>query len=312
MSPKKCNHNKNLIKLYSSTNFVPLISDTKPLGKWDIFDEKIKFNCNFISKYSSNHEFFKAVVTFDVVNVNSVLTNKNITVKDIYFKSEFNVSTSSQTNDYHYLYEISSSSADNSDSESNSSSSASITSIINKRVEKELCVAIKAFFASPGNVTVTFVDGIASLTLTANENFPSAKLIAKYKFVSDSSSKSSSESFSSSSSSSSSSSKTSVGKKIIKTLIIASVSLFALVLLIKLYKTHNCTGYDNIFKNAEQLKNKAGDFTNEIIKKSKALLGLNQPVYYPVVEPIVVDPIVVDPTVIDPTVDLTVVDPTDN
>lgn len=223
MSPKKRSHSsssssssschKNLIKLYSSVNFdISGVADTKPIRCWDINDQKIEFSTKFISNYTISGviQYFKANVNFTAYKSGGQITKHDIVVRDIAFKNQVNVSASSQTDDYNYLYDISKSSADNSSSTSTSSSSYSISEIINKNVENQIATAVKNFYAGTG-VIVSWAAGKGSLTLDVEgvpSGFDSAKLIAKYRFVHLSSS-SSSSSLSTSTSCSSASSSTS-------------------------------------------------------------------------------------------------------
>lgn len=229
MSPKKTSHtssssscHKNLIKLYSSANFPEgQVTDSKEIKRWDVTDEKIVFESKFISSINIANvdEYFKAHVSFEAYKTHGQYVIKNIVVRDICFKSQVNVSLSSRTDDYNYLYDISCSSADNSSSTSTSSSSYSISSIINKGVENQIAASVKNFFAGTG-IYVSWAAGVGYLNLNVNgtpSEFTSAKLIAKYRLVplrsSSSSSCSSSSSTSSVSSSTSSSFTSSCTKK---------------------------------------------------------------------------------------------------
>lgn len=219
MSPKKTSHtssssscHKNLIKLYSSRNFGPgQTVDSKPIKRWDVTDEKIVFESKFVSSINIANvdEYFKAHVSFEAYKTHGQYVIKNIVVRDICFKSQVNVSLSSRTDDYNYLYDISCSSADNSSSTSTSSSSYSISSIINGGIEKQIAASVKSFFAGNNGVYVSWAAGVGYLNLDVAgipSDFTSAKLIAKYRLVPLRSSTSSSDSSSSTSSVSSSTS----------------------------------------------------------------------------------------------------------
>ena len=263
MSPKKhCSSSssssssschKNLIKLYSSVNFdVSGVADTKEIKKWDINNQKIEFSTKFVSAVTiaNVEQYFKANVSFEAYKNNGQIVKKNIVVRDIYFKSQVNVSASSQTDDYNYLYDISKSSADNSSS-SSCSSSYSISEIVNKNIENQIATDVKNFFAGTG-VVVSWTAGKGYITLNVEgvpSEFSSAKLSAKYRLVCLSSSSSSSTSSSctststkckpschSSSSSSSSCSTKHKGHGCFKYIIFCALGLIVLMILLKLLK----------------------------------------------------------------------------
>lgn len=276
MSPKNCN--SKVIQLYSSTKFATP-ADTQALPSWDVVNDKIKFLIKFVSVY--NGDYFKSSVALDVLNVNGVITKKNITVKDICFKHQANVSISSQTQDYQYLYDISCSSADNNtanDDNSCDSSSLSMNSIINKSTEKAIATNVKAFFASnafvvtrSGSTTSVTLD-VSQYTVNSAVVFSSAKASAKYKFASDSScSGSGSETCSESGSSSC------LSDKIVKYIMIAAAICFALMLLMKLMKKHSYgSSYGPVYDNALRLQDQVLSSANNLIQKGKSFFGLEK------------------------------------
>ena len=244
MSPKK-KSNTNFIKLYSSTNLSTTIDTETIVGVGS--NDKIKFLIKFVSLYGDN--YFKAIVVFDLIIKNGVVSKKNVTIRDICFKNELNVSESSQTQDYQYLYDISCSSADNNDSSScSSSSNLSIQSIINKNVEKQIATNIKGFIDSYA-FDIVYASGTITINLDVTKfpggdytpTFQTVKNIIKYKFIDGSSSNTCYSSTSSKSSKSSKSSNTCKPNKIFKLLVISSVITFVIILIIKLCKKHNCS-----------------------------------------------------------------------
>jgi len=239
-----------LVSLYSSENFKDP-SDVKPLEHFKKCDN-IKFINKFISNYSN--QYFKAIVSFEIIKRNHKVIKTNITIKNICFKSDLDVSVSSQTDEYHYLYDISCSSSSDSDS---SCSISSISSIINKKIKKDITINIINFFKSNA-ILVDFKTGDIILDVTKYSNcnetiFSSAKLIAKYIYVSKSSSSSSSSS--SNCSTISSSNCNIVSKKIFKLITISFILLFILILLLKFSKNKKFDKIKNFIKKSYFNKN---------------------------------------------------------
>lgn len=265
MSPKK---SKNIpIDLYSSIKFAPdSVADSKNILGWKS-DNTLKLLIKFVSKYGN--DYFRSIVSLDVKNVNGNIVKKNIYVRDICFKNELNVSASSQTKEYEYLYEISCSSADNHESSSSSSSSSfsssdlSLDSIINKKIEKDIAVNVKNFIDSDA-FEITWTEGITTITLDTSQFkssstdqviFESVKNVIKYKFHDDSSSCSSSSS-SSCSSSCSSSSSSYKPNKLFKILMITAVIAFVVMLIMNLIKKNGYgTEYNTLYKLQDGLTN---------------------------------------------------------
>lgn len=194
---------RNLIKLYSSVN-LPTSSDTKTLTPWNL-DNKIKMLIQFISKYET--EFFRATVELEVYNDRGAIRKTNIAIRDICFKNELNVSISSQTDEYKYLYEVSCDTADNIYSsvedlnvDVGDDSSLSITSLKNRSIERDISTNIKKFIESDAflvkwnskkptiTLDTTLYTTIPTPTLnfakeSSNVVFPSVKNTIKYKYV---------------------------------------------------------------------------------------------------------------------------------
>ena len=249
---------KKLIKLYSSIN-LSNSSDTKVFGKWDI-DSKLKVLTHMTGEYSKNGQpniYFKAKVTLDaVVSKLGVVSKSNIVVKDICFKNEFNVSASSRTDEYKYLYNISCSSADNASSSSSyCSSELSLSDIIANGIEKQIMDNVKAFIVSDA-FKITWVLEKGSFTLNTTKYdpnnvvvFPNIKMTIKYKLINSTSSSCSS------SSSSSSSCKSHKPKHFIKMLIMGFVAVLVIMFLFKFLKNNNnCSnGYDGVLSKGNVL-----------------------------------------------------------
>lgn len=230
---------KGIIELYSAQQFDNTV-DKKNIGKCNCC-ERIDLKIKFTSVYQSDMSpsiYFVAIVTLSIFPTNcGNFIKKNITVKDICFKNENNVCLTSRTKEYGYLYNISCSSSEKSCSSSSSSSSCSccsssscsLSSIINKGIEKKIAIAIVNFFDGP-YFTINKIDGCCFVTLDVKPDsepiiFPVAKTIVKYLCISDSSN--------SSSSSSSSSSSHKCNNNIIKLLILAGIILFIVSLFFK-------------------------------------------------------------------------------
>lgn len=252
----KSTDKKNVIKLYSSVNFSDPV-DSKEIKKWNE-DSKLKALIHFIGEYNATDQpviYFKASVTFDAsVDNLGVVTKNNILVKDICFKNELNVSGSSLTDEYKYLYDISCSSADNiskSSGRSTCSSDLSLTDIIANGIEKNIITNIKAFMESDA-FQITWALNVGTLSLDTTKyndgtTFPNVKMTIKYKLIGNCSSHSKSSSKSSCKSSSSSSS--SKPNKYVKILIMGFVALMVIMLLGKLLKNKNkdLNLYDNVY-----------------------------------------------------------------
>jgi hypothetical protein len=133
MKKRKCID--NIIKLYSAINFNPS-PDTKIICKC-CNAQRIKFLIKLTSKYEIKGEhpiiYFTSIILLEAVrSKKNTFIKKNIIIKDICFKNENNVSSSSRTDDYNYLYDISCCSADNrSSSNCNSGFSSSSKSCSN-------------------------------------------------------------------------------------------------------------------------------------------------------------------------------------
>jgi hypothetical protein len=278
MSPKK-NCKPNLIELYSSQNFVPTSADTKVITGVRSCD-KVKLLIKFVSLYEKN--YFKADVSLDVLVKSGNVSKKNISIRNICFKNELNVSLSSKTEEYKYLYDISCSSADNNDSSSHScSSDISIESIINKNIEIQIATNIKGFINS---TAFDLQLGLTGLTVTLDVNkylnpngtrapvFPTVKNTIKYKVVDESSS--------SSSSSSSCSSSSSKPNKIVKIIIIGAVISFVIMLIMNICKKNS---YGNQYN---KLLSGMSENVKGFISKSYSNIYTQPPVYVPVEVPV--------------------------
>lgn len=271
---------KKLIKLYSSINFANP-SDTKVFGKWDI-DSKLKVLTHMTGEYSKNGQpniYFKAKVTLDAnVSKLGVVSKSNILVKDICFKNEFNVSASSMTDEYKYLYDISCSSADNapsssskssksSSSSSSCSSELSLSDIIANGIEKQIMENVKAFMESDAfKITWVLEKGAFTLDTTkyAPNNiavFPNVKMTIKHKLIGSSSS----------SCSSSSSSKSHKPNNFIKMLIMGFVAVLVMMFLFKFLKNNN--NYSNVYNNMangfNNVLSKGTDLIKSILPKKE-------------------------------------------
>lgn len=253
--PKTCE--KKLIKLYSSINFTDPV-DSKSFGKWDI-DSKLKVLTHFTGEYAVGSQpsiYFKAKVTLDAtVNKHGVVTKSNILVKDICFKNEYNVSASSRTEEYKYLYDISCSSADNASSSSCSSKSShkssssscsselSLSDIYINGIEKQIMTNVKAFIESDAfKINWVLEEGFFVLdttqyTVSNNVVFPNVRMTIKHRLTG-----SSSCSFTSSSSS-----KSHKPNNFVKMLIMGFVALIIIMFLFKC--KNNYGGYSNKYSN---------------------------------------------------------------
>ena len=193
------NCEKKIVKLYSSVNFSSPV-DKKSFGKWDI-DSKLKSLIHFVGEYVSENQpniYFKAKVSLNatVNDDNGVVTKSNVVVKDICFKNEFNVSASSLTDEYRYLYDISCSSADNASSSSSCSSSScsselSLSEIYANSIEKQIMTNVKSFIESDAfQITWVLEEGYYTLDTTqynSGNTFPNIKMSIKSKLTGSSS-----------------------------------------------------------------------------------------------------------------------------
>jgi hypothetical protein len=265
------NCKKNLTKLYSSINFSNP-EDSKSFGKWDI-DSKLKALVHFVGEYTNGTQpsiYFKAKVTLDaVVSKTGTVTKSNIVVKDVCFKNEFNVSVSSQTDEYRYLYDISCSSADNDDSSCSSSkhkswssnscsSDLSLSDIYINGIEKQIITNIKEFMESDAfKITWVFEKGFFTLDTTkfnSGNIFPNVKMNIKHKLTGSSSS-----CFTSSSSSHK-------PNNFIKMLIMGFVAMIVIMFLLKFLKNNNYGGYSNLYYNVFGSVNKIFSKASGMIK----------------------------------------------
>lgn len=253
---KNKNIDTKLIKLYSSVNFADS-KDSKKFGKWDI-DSKLKILIHFMGEYMIKNQpniYFKSKVTLDVrIDKNGIVHKSNIIVRDVCFKNEFNVSASSITEEYQYLYNISCSSADNNDCSSNSkkstcsasnlSSKISLSNIIANGIEKKIIIDIKSFIESNAfKINWVLEQGYFILDVKNFNNgktFPNAKMNIKYKLIKCSST---------SSSSTCSSSSSTKPNCFVKILIMGFVALLIIMFLLKLLKDNNCETYNNAYNN---------------------------------------------------------------
>ena len=267
---------KKLIKLYSSTNFTEP-SDTKSFGKWDI-DSKLKVLIHFVGEYISNNQpniYFKAKVSLDAtVSSLGVVSKSNINVRDICFKNEFNVSASSLTDEYKYLYDISCSSADNHSTTSNTSSSSmcsselSLSDIYVNGVEKQITKNVRDFINSDEfKITWVVEKGFFILNTTkynSGNTFPNVKMTIKHKLIKTKSS-SCSTSTSTSTSCTSSSSTSHKPKCFVKLLIMGFIALIIILFLLKTLKNKHCKYhelYTNTLKKIEHIFSKTNKMTN--------------------------------------------------
>ena len=265
---------KKLINLYSSINFTDP-KNTKTFGKWDK-ENKLKVLMNFVGEYTNNNQpniYFKAKILLDaVVNKGSIVSKSNIVVKDICFKNEFNVSASSLTDEYKYLYDISCSSADNASSKSSkssksSSSELSLSDIYANDIEKQIMTNVKAFIESDAfKISWVLEAGFFTLDTTkynplcGRVTFPNVKMTIKYKLTGSSSS-----SHTSSCHSSSSSHKP---NNFVKMLIIGFVALMIILFLFKLLKNNYYPEYSKSYNNV------VGDVENIFSKSTNSIKSL--------------------------------------
>ncbi len=297
---------KKLIKLYSSINF-DNPSDTKVFGKWDI-DSKLKVLTHMTGEYSKNSQpniYFKAKITLDatVSNLGDV-SKSNIVVKDICFKNEFNVSASSMTDEYKYLYDISCSSADNapscssksskscsescskssksSKSSSSCSSELSLSDIIANGIEKQIMENVKAFIESDAfKIAWILEKGDFTLDTTKytgiDENvvFPNVKMTIKHKLIGSSSS---------SSSSCTSSSKSHKPNHFVKMLIMGFVAVMIIMFLFKFLKNNYSNVYDNMTNGFNNHLTKGFELIKSILPKKEGYGP--EPIPYEHVKPI--------------------------
>lgn len=281
MKEKNCE--KKLIKLYSSINFSNP-TDTKVFYKQECHNyRKLKTLIHFVGEYNSGNKpiiYFRAKVLLSSnIRTNGTSQKYNICVTDICFKNEFNVSASSITNEYQYLYDISCSSADNhkcsssscssSSSSSYCSSSLSLSEIINNGIEKQITNNVREFIESDAFV-INWVNSEGSYILDTTkynngETFPNVKMTIKFRpYDCKSSCKSSSTSSCYSSSSSSSSSHKS--HKFIKTLIMACIGIFIIMILFKFISKHNIGKYltlGYLIKHDKDKENNSDDENNK-------------------------------------------------
>jgi hypothetical protein len=259
------NCEKKKIKLYSSKNFTNPC-DIKTFGKWN-YNNNLKLLIKFIGQMNTDGQpdiFFKATVNlYATVNINNVVKKYNIIVNNVCFKNQFNVSASSRTVDYKYLYNISCSSADNASSKSSSStcsSDLSLSDIYTKGIEKKIIDNISAFIQSSAFV-ISKVSEIGSYTLDTTQfnygnTFPNVKMTIKNKFAHEPST---------SSSSSSSSHKT---NNFVKTLIIGFVALLIIIFFFKLLKNNNQNYsklYNNVYRTTNSIFYKTKDFFKSLL-----------------------------------------------
>lgn len=283
---------RNLIELYSSVN-LPISSDTKTLTPWNL-DNKIKMLIQFISKYET--KFFRATVELEVYNDRGAIRKTNIAIRDICFKNELNVSLSSQTDEYKYLYEVSCDTADNIYSsvedlnvDVGNDSSLSITSLKNRSIERDISANIKKFIESDAflvkwdskkptiTLDTTLYTTKPAPTLnfakeSANVVFPSVKNTIKYKYVKGhycSSSHSYTSSLcteSTTTSSTVSSTSTSKCKKnnIFKNIMIGAVVLLLIMAIFSIFrkKDNNNNNNNNLSQTQSPLSKGMSFFTN--------------------------------------------------
>lgn len=246
---EKNNCKKKLVKLYSSVNFSNP-TDTKEFYSMECNKcKKLKTLIHFLGEYNSINNpkiYFRAKILLSSNIITDGNSQKyNISITDICFKNEFNVSASSITDEYKYLYDISCSSADNHKSSNTassiSSSSSSVSSscssnlslseIINNGIEKQITNHVRDFIESDAFI-INWVNDKGSYILDTvkynNGNiFPNVKMTIKFKAYDC---RSSSSCSSSSSSSSSSSHKS---KKFIKLFIMGFICMFIIMILLK-------------------------------------------------------------------------------
>lgn len=248
---KNNNCKKKIIKLYSSINFSNP-TDTKAFYKQECHScRKLKSLIHFVGEYNSGIKptiYFRAKILLSSnIRTNGTSQKYNINVTDICFKNEFNVSASSITNEYQYLYDISCSSADNHKS-SSCSSNLSLSEIINNGIEKQITYNVREFIDSDAFI-IDWVNGKGSYILDITkynngETFKNVKMTIKYKPYDC---KSSFSSLSSSSlSSSSSSHKSHKSHKFIKTIIMACVGMFIIMILFKFISKYNIGKYSTL------------------------------------------------------------------
>lgn len=238
------NCEKKLINLYSSTNFVNP-SDSKCFGKWDV-DAKLKSLINFTGEFKSANQpniYFKAKVKLNTnIDASGTIIKSNVVINDILFKNQFNVSASSLTADYKYLYDISCGSADNNSSESSGSvcsSELSLSEIYANGVEKQIMDNVKAFIEGQ-SFKITRVSGKGYYTLDTTQydsgnTFPNVKMSIKSKLVEESSETSITSSVSP------------VPNNVIKKLVIGFVALLVVMCFIKFLKNKNCGEYSQLY-----------------------------------------------------------------
>lgn len=202
MSPKNICQPK-VIELYSSENFpVESIPSTATIAGWNATKDRLKLIIKFVSKYvppaqvgalgnaavpESDVVYFKSTVCLDAVYNAETLTvdKKYVTVRNICFKNELNVTQTSQTDDYYYLYDISCRSADNKFSFGFDTNESTLA---DKEVENAIATAVRNFVKSSAFAINWDSDtNVASVTLDVSQQdpviFSTVKNCIKYKFV---------------------------------------------------------------------------------------------------------------------------------
>ncbi len=286
------NCEKKLINLYSSTNFTNPV-DSKIFGKWDI-DSKLKTLIHFVGEYSTVNQpniYFKAKVTLDAtVDSLGAVTKSNVVVKEICFKNEFNVSASSLTDEYKYLYNISCSSADNASSKSSKSSKSSssccsselsLSEIYANGIEKQIMDNVKAFIEGNAfSITWVIEEGYYTLDTTQynlGATFPNVKMTIKSKLIGSSSC----------SSHSSSSSCSHKPNSFVKTLVIGFIALIVVMCLLKFLKNKNYGGYSKLYDGVNNDVNNIFSKASGLFKSLFNKIGYNQKPYENKYEPVV-------------------------
>ena len=205
MSQIKCKNIKckNIVILYSSTNFDNPV-DTKVVSK--CCAKKYKLYVKFTSVIPTNiycipEQYFDAYLTltvsFDPFGQSHVISD--IAIRNICFKNADEVSASSQTVDYGYLYNVNCADVgvngvngvntlnvlNQNNQEQTNLTQMSLSSLIELGIEKKIATSIKKFFTCNA-FKVECINCKLVMTLDVTKkcsDFDTVKLIIKYKIL---------------------------------------------------------------------------------------------------------------------------------
>ena len=162
-----------------TVNLIPnRTTQTVTVNDWK-YNKKVVLNTVLTSVLNGN--YFNSKVSFELVNRGANVVVKHLKISEINFKNQVDVSASSATKDYQYLYDISSSSAVSVDS-----SSSSASDVANKNTQKAIYTAIKNFFTA--NMTVTWAANVGTIVFNLPADFSSLRLKGIYEVTCESTS----------------------------------------------------------------------------------------------------------------------------